>query len=92
MMVVSMIMGMRVRDHAMRMLMAMRRAGRDRRLMGMIVVPVVVGVLMRMGDVIVGVRVRMLGHDYLLGCSRPKGSKGCLHLRQTAPEAEASSD
>ena len=57
MMVVSMIMGMRVRDHAMRMLMAMRRAGRDRRLMGMIVVPVVVGVLMRMGDVIVGVLV-----------------------------------
>jgi hypothetical protein len=58
--VVTMIVGMRVRDHAMRMLVAMRRAGRDRRLMSMIVVPIVVGVLMRMSDGIVGVRVRML--------------------------------
>jgi hypothetical protein len=58
--IVTMLVGMRVRDHAMRMLMAMRRARRHRGLMGMIVVPVVVGVLMRMGDGIVSVRVRML--------------------------------
>jgi hypothetical protein len=74
MVVVIMIMRMRVRDHAMRMLMAMRRARGNRRLMGIIVVPVVVGMFMRMCDGIVGVRVRMLGHDYLLGCFRTKGS------------------
>jgi hypothetical protein len=66
MVVVIMIMRMRVRDHAMRMLVAVRRAGRDRRLVRMIVVPVVVGMLMRMGDGIVGVRVRNFVHGNLL--------------------------
>jgi uncharacterized membrane protein len=66
MVVVIMIMRMRVRDHAMCMLVAMGRAGRDRRLMRMIVVRVVVGMLMRMGDGIVGVRVRIFVHGNLL--------------------------
>lgn len=64
---VVMIMGMRVCDHAVRMLMAVRRAGRNRRLMGMIVVGVVVGVLMCMGDGIVAMCVRMLKHKNLPG-------------------------
>jgi hypothetical protein len=61
-------------DQAMRMLMAMRRARGNRRFMGVIVVPVVVGMLMRMCDTIVGVRVRVLVHGYLLGCSRTERS------------------
>lgn len=64
-----MIMRMRVRDYAMRMLMAMRRAGWNRRLMCMIVEIVVVGMFMRVCDVIVGMRVRMFRHGHLLGVS-----------------------
>jgi hypothetical protein len=74
MMLVFLIVKVRMCDHAVGMLMAMRRAGGNRRLMGMIVVPVAVGMLMTMCDAVVGVRLRVLVHDDLLGCSRTEKS------------------
>ena len=80
-----------MRDHAVRMLMAMRRAGRYRRLMGMIVVSVAVGVLMRMGNVIVGSRVRMLRHEMPPGAVRVLREVADGRPRRTTQKAAAAS-
>jgi hypothetical protein len=82
MVVVTIIMRMRVGNPVVRMLMRMRCAGRRRVGMGMIVVPVVVRVLMSVCDRILGVRVRMLGHGYLLWCSRAEEVQdACIRSR-----------
>ena len=66
---VVVIVGMRMCGRVMRVLMAVRCARGNRRHMGMIVVRVFVGMLVRMRNCIVGVRVRMAGHGCLLvGC------------------------
>jgi hypothetical protein len=62
-----MIVGMRVRHPIVRMFVRVLRAGR-RIGMRMIVMPVIMGMLMRMRGVIVCVSVRMLGHRYLPSC------------------------
>ncbi len=67
------IVRMRVRNPFVGMLMGMRCAGRRRHGMGVVVVLVVVGVFVRMRDCTVGVRVRVLGHGYLLGRSGAEG-------------------
>jgi hypothetical protein len=68
-MVVIVIVRMRVRGPIMSVFMAVRCARGNRRHMGMIVVRVFVGMLVRMRNCIVGVRVRMAGHGCLLvGC------------------------
>jgi hypothetical protein len=67
---VVMVVGMRVRDSIMGMLMRMLGAGSRRLGMGVVVVLIVVGVLVSMGDRVVGVRVRMLSHKNLLDASR----------------------
>ena len=59
---VVVIVGMRVRNPVVGVLMHVRCAGSRRSGMGMFVVPVVVGVFVSMRDCIVGVCVRMLGH------------------------------
>jgi hypothetical protein len=64
--VVIVIVRMRVRNPVMGVLMRVGCAGRGRYSMGVIVVPVVMRVFVRVRDCIVGVRVRMLGHRYLL--------------------------
>jgi hypothetical protein len=58
-----------MRGRFMRVLMAVRCAIGNWRLMSMIVVPVAVGMLVRMLNGIVGVRVRMVGHGCLLAGS-----------------------
>ena len=67
---VVVIVGMRVRSPVVCMLMRVRCPGSRRVGMGMIVVPVVVGVLVSMCDCIVRVSVRMVGHRCLLVFSR----------------------
>ena len=59
---VVMIVKMRMRHPVVLVLMAVRCTRGNRRIMGMMVVPVPVGVLMRMFEAIVGMRVRMLGN------------------------------
>ena len=63
---VVVIVGMRMCGRVMRVLMAVRCASGDRRLMGMVVVPVAVSMLVRVFNRIVCVRVGMVGHGYLL--------------------------
>ena len=89
--VVIMIVRVRMCDHAMCVFMAVRCAGRNGWLMGMIVVFVVVGMLMRMCDVFVGMCVRMLRHKDLLTWSRPRGNREALNLGRTAVDGLAAS-
>ena len=65
-MVVIVIVRMRVRGPIMSVFMAVRCASGDRRLMGMVVVPVAVSMLVRVFNRIVCVRVGMVGHVCLL--------------------------
>ncbi len=67
--VVIVIVRMRVGHPVVGMLMRVGCAGGNRRLMGMIVVRIAVGMLVRMRNRIVGVGMRMIGHGCLLvGC------------------------
>ena len=59
---VVVIVGMRVRNPGVGVLMRVRCAGSRWSGRGMFVASVVVGVFVSMRDCIVGVRVRMLGH------------------------------
>jgi len=80
-----------MRGRFMRVLMAVRCAGRNRRFMGMIVVVVVVGMLMSMRDVFVGMRVRMVRHRNLLLWLRVRGiGTPCIgsELPQTARQLQ----
>jgi len=63
---VVVIVGIRMCGRVMRVLMAVGCASGDRRLVGVIVVPVAVGMLVRVFNRIVCVRVGMVGHGYLL--------------------------
>jgi hypothetical protein len=64
---VVVIVGMGVRDAVVGMLMRVLCAGGRRVGMRVIVVPVVVGVFVSVGDGVVGVGVGMVGHGFLLG-------------------------
>jgi len=67
--VVIVIVRMRVGHPVVGVLMRVGGAGGNGRLVGMIVMLVAVGMLVRMRNRIVGVRVRMIGHGFLLvGC------------------------
>jgi len=61
------IVRMRVRNAIVGVLMRVLRAGGGRVGVGVIVVPVVVGVFVSVGDGVVGVGVGMVGHGFLLG-------------------------
>ena len=63
---VVVIVGIRMCGRVMGVLMAVGCASGDRRLVGVIVVPVAVGMLVRVFNRIVCVRVGMVGHGYLL--------------------------
>ena len=64
---VVVIVGMGVGDAVVGMLMRVLCAGGRRVGMRVIVVPVVVGVFVSVGDGVVGVGVGMVGHGFLLG-------------------------
>ena len=68
-MVVVVIVRMRVRQPIVRVFVGMHCAGRRWHHVGVVMVSIIVGVFVRVAVGIVGVSVRMLGHEDLLGWS-----------------------